>query len=79
MLGVGELGRDKWIPNPSAKSPFCMKMFEFVGKLLGIAIRSKNPLPLDLPVLFWKSLVRNVALTFNILSTTVYCLLFQSN
>lgn len=56
-IGVGEAGRDKWIPNPSAKSPFCLKMFEFVGKLLGIAIRSKNPLPLDLPLLFWKSLV----------------------
>jgi other hect domain ubiquitin protein ligase E3 len=58
MEGVGTMGRDKWIPNPGAKSPFCLKMFEFFGKLLGVAIRSKNPLPIDLPTLFWKSLVR---------------------
>jgi hypothetical protein len=56
QIGVGE-SRDKWIPNPAATSPACIAMFKFFGVLLGIAIRSKNPLPIDLPTLFWKLLV----------------------
>lgn len=57
QIGVGE-SRDKWIPNPAAVSPACITMYRFFGILLGIAIRSKNPLPIDLPSLFWKLLVR---------------------
>ena len=32
-------------------------MLELLGRLMGIAIRTKNPLPLDLPSFFWKPLV----------------------
>lgn len=32
--------------------------YEFVGRLMGVAIRTNNPLSLDLPSLLWKPLVR---------------------
>lgn len=34
-----------------------MKMYEFVGALMGCSIRSRNFLNLDLPSIVWKSLV----------------------
>jgi hypothetical protein len=33
-------------------------MYAFVGKLMGIAIRGKHILNLDLPSIVWKQLVR---------------------
>ncbi len=35
-------------------------MFKFLGKLMGIAIRNQEYLPLDLPSLVWKKLVGDV-------------------
>lgn len=32
-------------------------MLEFLGQLLGIAVRTCNPLALDLPAFFWKPLI----------------------
>lgn len=32
-------------------------MYEFVGKLMGVAIRTNNTLELDLPSIVWKPLV----------------------
>lgn len=55
-IGVGE-NREKWIINPGAKSSKELNMFEFFGKLIGVAIRSNTPLTLDLPSFFWKPLV----------------------
>jgi len=49
--------RDKYIINPSANSEKDLEMFEFVGKLIGISIRTKSILSLNMPTLFWKSLV----------------------
>ena len=42
--GRAGLGRNqhKWIPNPSATTPSCLDMFEFVGKIFGIALRTKE-------------------------------------
>jgi len=51
------LNREKYVPNPSATSTLAMAMFEFVGALFGIAIRTKNPLPLDLPSMLWKAIL----------------------
>eukprot|EP00002_Diphylleia_rotans_P009903 TRINITY_DN2025_c0_g1_i6.p1 TRINITY_DN2025_c0_g1~~TRINITY_DN2025_c0_g1_i6.p1 ORF type:complete len:3715 (-),score=578.80 TRINITY_DN2025_c0_g1_i6:350-11494(-) len=55
-VGIGE-NRDKFIPRASSSSPIHLSMFEFVGKLMGIAMRTKNPLPLDFPSFVWKPLV----------------------
>ena len=37
---VGQ-NREKWFVNPGANSPTHMQMFAFLGKLMGIAIRTK--------------------------------------
>jgi hypothetical protein len=51
--------RDKWVLNPSSKSQTHMEMFAFLGKLMGIAIRSKEYLALSIPSMIWKLLVND--------------------
>ena len=46
-----------WQPNPSALSHACLEMFDFVGCLLGIALRTRHPIGLAFPPSFWKYLV----------------------
>jgi hypothetical protein len=50
--------RDTWMPNPSVDSALQINMFEFLGKLFGVAVRTKRPLKLALSPLFWKRLQR---------------------
>jgi hypothetical protein len=45
---------DKWVPNPQALQPLHLSMYRFVGKLMGIALRSGLMLPLSWPSLVWK-------------------------
>jgi len=54
--GVG-ITLDKFIPNRSCDSDLYIAMYEFVGRLMGVAVRTNNPLSLDLPSLLWKPLV----------------------
>jgi hypothetical protein len=56
VTGFGE-NQDKWIPNPFATTSLQLSMYAFVGKLMGIAIRGKHMLNLDLPSIVWKQLV----------------------
>lgn len=49
--------QDKYIPNPSATSPSQLAQFEFIGKLIGIGIRTKNSLDLSFPSIVWKPLI----------------------
>ena len=49
--------RDKWVPRPSSVSPLLLSMFEFLGKLMGLAIRTKSLLSMDLPSIVWKALI----------------------
>lgn len=51
------LNRDKWVPRPSSKSPLHLRMYEFMGKLMGLAMRTKCVLDLDLPSIITKALV----------------------
>jgi hypothetical protein len=51
------LNREKWIPNPAATSSQFLEMFEFVGVLMGVAVRTKNTISLDLPSLVWKKIL----------------------
>ena len=53
---MGE-NRDCWIVNPSAISKTDRDLFLFLGKLMGVAIRTQNNLNLSLPPLFWKRLL----------------------
>jgi len=54
--GIGE-NRNHFVPDPSATSPNQLAMFEFLGKLMGLAMRSGDTLSLDLPSIVWKPLV----------------------
>jgi hypothetical protein len=54
--GVG-ITLDKFIPSPRCTSGIYLAMFTFVGKLMGVAIRTSNALELDLPSIVWKPLV----------------------
>jgi hypothetical protein len=51
------LNREKWIPNPSQTSSTCLKMYEFVGVLIGIALRTKQTLGFDFSSILWKKLL----------------------
>lgn len=53
-----EVGGNRDVLVPRAPSePVLERMFEFVGLLLGVALRFKLPLPLSLPPQIWKALV----------------------
>ncbi len=45
--------REKWILNPGAVSSIQLEMFAFLGKLMGIAVRTKEYLPLNIPSIIW--------------------------
>ncbi len=51
------VNRDRFLPNPLARSPEDLLMFEFIGRLMGCAMRTSNPFVLSLPSLVWKVLV----------------------
>ena len=53
--GIGEQ-RQAFMPNPACHSPQHLELFEHVGRLMGVACRTKLLLALDLPPLFWKQL-----------------------
>lgn len=44
------------MPNPGAMSTLQLSMFSFVGKLMGVAMRAKHVLNLDLPSIVWKQI-----------------------
>lgn len=52
--------QDKWVPNPGCKSEKYLEMYRFVGKLMGVAIRTESAIELDLPSLVWKPMVGEV-------------------
>jgi len=54
------MNREKWVLNPGATSPTHMEMYAFFGKLMGIAIRGKQYLALNIPSMIWKLLVGDV-------------------
>jgi len=54
--GIG-YNQNKFLPNPGACSPTQLSQFEFLGKLIGIAIRTKHNIYIAFPPLVWKTLV----------------------
>jgi hypothetical protein len=57
--GVHKVGTnlDKYLPNGAATSPLAIAMFEFVGKLMGVSLRTKATLPFNFPSLVWKAVL----------------------
>eukprot|EP00163_Fabomonas_tropica_P003354 TRINITY_DN12848_c0_g2_i1.p1 TRINITY_DN12848_c0_g2~~TRINITY_DN12848_c0_g2_i1.p1 ORF type:complete len:3091 (+),score=552.10 TRINITY_DN12848_c0_g2_i1:91-9273(+) len=64
-LNVGD-NRDKYMPNPQANSPYDIQMFEFIGRLFGVAIRTSNPFVVNLPSFVWKPLVFQAVTRFDL-------------
>ncbi|GMF49964.1 unnamed protein product [Phytophthora fragariaefolia] len=50
------VGREKWLLSPGAQSSSALQMLEFLGKLMGASIRSKQYLALNLAPTVWKKL-----------------------
>lgn len=47
---------DRFVPNPDCISPLHIRMFEFVGKLMGLSLRTSANLPFLLAQMCWKVL-----------------------
>ncbi|KAF1780930.1 Kelch-type beta propeller [Phytophthora cactorum] len=57
LMSTGE-NRELFVPNSHLRShPKRVQMAEFLGKLAGVAVRTKTPLDLNLPPAVWKLLV----------------------
>jgi len=56
---VAEVGdnRDAWLLNPRATAPECTRALEFLGQLIGLALRTGDLLPLTLAPFTWKGIV----------------------
>ena len=50
------MNTEKYLPNPLYNSLAYLRMFEFVGKLMGMSLRAKLNLPFEFPALIWKKL-----------------------
>ena len=76
--GLNNVGsnREKWVPNPSARSLLEIEMYEFLGKLMGLAIRTRQCLDLNLPSIIWKQLVGSQILREDLENTDI--MLIQS-
>ena len=48
---------DKYLPNPACTSPLSTRMYEFVGMLMGISLRTKATLPFSFPSFVWRGLL----------------------
>jgi hypothetical protein len=53
--------RDRWILNPGANLLIHREMHVFLGKLIGVAVRGKEYLNLNMPSIVWKKIVDDVA------------------
>ena len=49
--------REKWVVNPGANSIIELEMYKVFGGLIGYAIRTGEFINMDLPSIFWKSLL----------------------
>lgn len=71
-VGIG-INRSAYIPRPSSKAPDQLEMFEFLGKLMGIAFLCRAPLTLTLASTVWKPLVGEQLVTTDLKGIDHYC------
>jgi hypothetical protein len=57
--GVNAVGfnREKWVINPACVTSVHMQQFEFLGRIMGMALRTRFALPVDLPSIVWRALL----------------------
>eukprot|EP00741_Cyanophora_paradoxa_P013321 tig00020684_g12864.t1 len=51
-------GQDEVLPRAAARGPAHLALFEFVGRVMGLALRTAVQLPLRLPSAVWRALVQ---------------------
>ncbi|KEP66801.1 UNVERIFIED_CONTAM: HECT-domain (ubiquitin-transferase) domain-containing protein [Hammondia hammondi] len=54
--GFGD-NQDRWVPSPRCVSPSHLSMFRFLGRLMGVAVRGRLCLDLNLSASLWKPVV----------------------
>ena len=54
--GVGQ-NRACYVPRPSLDDPLALKLFQFTGVMLGVALRTKGAFEVTLPPIVWKALM----------------------
>lgn len=54
-------GQEKFLPNPKHSGPRQLRLFEFVGRMMGISMRQRLFLPFELPSLVWRLLAEDEA------------------
>lgn len=64
--------RDRYLLNPELKSVQHIKWFRFLGILLGVAMRTRKPLPLALAPMIWKLIVGLPVSAFIIFMFTLF-------
>ena len=53
------LNREKYLPNPAySENALALDMYEFVGKLMGVSLRTNLSLPFHFPSYIWKGLAK---------------------
>lgn len=45
------------MPNPQHSSPLALSMLRFVGRLMGLSLRTRLCLPFQLPGMIWKRML----------------------
>ena len=48
---------EKFVPSPQHSSPLALSMLRFVGRLMGLSLRTRLCLPFQLPGLIWKRML----------------------
>ena len=61
--------RDKYVPSPNKCSHLDESMYIFLGKLMGLAMRTKELLPLNIAPVIWKRICRRTIGVADILSS----------
>mmetsp|Transcript_83789 Transcript_83789/g.236753 ORF Transcript_83789/g.236753 Transcript_83789/m.236753 type:complete len:3060 (-) Transcript_83789:463-9642(-) len=51
------VGSDKFIVQPRLTRHLYLEMYNFLGQIIGIALRSKVTMKIDVPSIFWKAMV----------------------
>jgi len=63
--------RDKYVPSPNKCSHLDEKMYIFLGKLMGLAMRTKELLPLNIAPVIWKRICNRKITVRDILSSDI--------
>lgn len=48
---------EKFVPNPHHTSPLALSMLRFVGRLMGLSLRTRLCLPFQFPSMIWKRML----------------------